>query len=104
VVAAPGVGNRPVVPSQGKHVKVIVAQDYMPNSFHFIVGVPLTGCVFVLCVNGNVPKKGIFFVYFDRVEFTYLGNKLYLYVSVKGIFYKTKKEGYFIFFLKFSYM
>jgi hypothetical protein len=41
VVAAPGVGNRPVVPSQGKHVKVIVAQDYIPDLFHFTVGVPL---------------------------------------------------------------
>ncbi len=40
VVAAPGVGNRPVVPGQGKNVKVIVAQDYIPDSFHFIVGVP----------------------------------------------------------------
>jgi hypothetical protein len=47
VVASSGIGNRPVVPGQGKHVKVIVAQDYIPDSFHFIVGVPLTGCTFV---------------------------------------------------------
>ncbi len=81
-----------MVPSQGKHVKVIAAQDFMPNLFHFIVGVPLSGCVFVLCVNGNVPKKGIFFVCFDCVEFTFLGNKLDLCVSVEDLFYKTKKR------------
>jgi hypothetical protein len=37
-------------------------------------------------------KKGILFVCLDRVEFTYLGNKLDLCVSVEGFFYKTIKE------------